>query len=448
MRVRLLAAFLCVSVAACSSISSTFTPRGRPFRAPHRSGVTLYAFSNPNGEFGLPRSPKMDGAKPRGSLTFVTLSTGPAIYGRTSAGGNATQCGIIFSIGPHGAKYRVRHRFSGNDGCNPRHDSMLPDPVFGYLWSTTNGKTDKTVSPPQDYNEGTIFSFDPKNDAVAVAHIFAGAPGDGARQRSSFSFTPARGGDAILYGQAAEGGENDRGDIYAMRLGTGSTQQLYSFAEATGYEPHGRIVLLDRTLWGLTRYGGAGDGGVAFKFDLATKTYTVVHDFTGKGADGYASDHGYLTPVKIGNRTVLYGLTQCGGNGGGTDAANCDGMGDGVVFQIDPVTGGYHTVYEFRGTEAGDAADPYGSLNYDPASGYLYGTTRNGGAADQGTVFRIKAEPFGSNASDEVLYGFTGRDGDGANPIDNVIVVDGVCYGMAQQGGASSNAGTVFAVPI
>jgi uncharacterized repeat protein (TIGR03803 family) len=119
-----------------------------------------------------------------------------------------------------------------------------------------------------------------------------------------------------------------------------------------------------------------------------------------------------------------------------------------VIFQIDTATGSYSTFYQFTGTNDDDGADPYGSLLYDPVSGYLYGTTRLGGSHDDGTVFRIAPQTFGSTGSIQQFYHFDGTNGDGAKPIDNVIVDSGTVYGMTTEGGSSKDDGTIFAIPI
>jgi uncharacterized repeat protein (TIGR03803 family) len=63
------------------------------------------------------------------------------------------------------------------------------------------------------------------------------------------------------------------------------------------------------------------------------------------------------------------------------------------------------TLYSFTGGGTGDGANPDAGLIADPA-GNLYGTTINGGAIGQGTVFHL--DPSGNLT---VLYSFAGSDG-------------------------------------
>jgi uncharacterized repeat protein (TIGR03803 family) len=102
-------------------------------------------------------------------------------------------------------------------------------------------------------------------------------------------------------------------------------------------------------------------------------------------------------------------------------------------FSITAAAQGLTTLYSFTG---GDGANPGAGLIADPA-GNLYGTTFNGGASGQGTVFQL--DPSGNLT---VLYSFTG--GDGSHPRASLIAdAAGNLYGTTINGGAN-DAGTVF----
>lgn len=423
--------------------------------------TTIYAF----GDTG---SPAQDGAEPKGSLTAATVAGATVLFGRTAIGGS-NGCGIVFSINPDGTNYNVLYRFAGADGCDPRHDAMTLNPNDGRLYATTQGVNQATGTTYG--NQGQVFSFAPATSIptpVPVVHTFGGAP-DGAQQHSSFSIDPITG---VLYGQSAAGGASNDGLLYAVNPdGTGFTP-LHSFTKAEGRNPHGRIMLVDGVLYGIARSDGTlADGtsgqGAVFACTLTTTkplacaSFAVLHTFAGGNGDGALSDHGYLTPVAIGGKTVLFGLTQCGGSGSGKNACgSSDGGGGGVVFQIDPsATPGsskaFNLVYSFQGNEHGDGAGPYGSLLYDGT--HLYGTTSAGGTYDGGTVFRFKPVPFGSTTTPDVIYAFGAAKGDGSKPIDNVIRVGSMLYGMTVYGGAPGASpddtkvtgnGAIFAIPV
>jgi uncharacterized repeat protein (TIGR03803 family) len=79
------------------------------------------------------------------------------------------------------------------------------------------------------------------------------------------------------------------------------------------------------------------------------------------------------------------------------------------------------------------------------ASGALYGTTSQGGAAGLGTVYKLTPPSDGQDSWTETdLHVFQGGANDGAMPMAGVVVdVAGNLYGTTEYGG-SNNAGTVF----
>jgi uncharacterized repeat protein (TIGR03803 family) len=425
------------------------------------ASTTIYAF-------GATNSPQADGAEPKGSLTLVMVAGKPVLFGRTAIGGTGG-CGTIFSINPDGSNYQVLYRFGGADGCDPRHDAMTFDATLGRLYSTTQG-LNQTNNMTYG-NQGQIIYFSPGStiqSPVATAHVFSGTP-DGAQQHSSFSVDPDTG---MLYGMSAHGGAKDDGLLYAVSPQGGSFVALHDFTKTEGREPHGRIVLDNGVLYGIARNDGTVPAtgvsgyGAVFAYTLTTPfangPISVLHTLGGGPTDGALSDHGYLTPVTVDGKRVLFGLTQCGGTGGGVDASACtdSGGGDGIIFQIDPSAppgsaAAFSIVYSFQGTEHSDGADPYGSLMFDGT--WLYGTTSAGGKHDHGTVFRIAPVPFGAVTTPQIVYHFGDGAGDGHKPIDNVIKFNGVLYGMTVYGGANvpspdspteTGNGAIFAVPI
>jgi len=72
----------------------------------------------------------------------------------------------------------------------------------------------------------------------------------------------------------------------------------------------------------------------------------------------------------------------------------------------------------------------------------LYGTTSAGGSKGNGTVFQI--DTSGNNYSR--IYDFKNPP-DGANLIDNVILLDNTLYGMTEAGGLCGN-GAIFALQL
>jgi uncharacterized repeat protein (TIGR03803 family) len=166
----------------------------------------------------------------------------------------------------------------------------------------------------------------------------------------------------------------------------------------------------------------------------AASNYKALYNFTG-GADGSGPAASLIFDA-AGN---LYGTTLYGGGG------NCS-LGCGTVFKLSPASGGStKTVLYSFGGPTGDGAYPYAGLVFDGA-GNLYGTTIQGGVdGNGGTVFKLTPNSDGS-WTESVLYGFCSLTNcvDGLNPTSNLISdATGSLYGTTIQGGAA-NDGTVF----
>lgn len=135
-------------------------------------------------------------------------------------------------------------------------------------------------------------------------------------------------------------------------------------------------------------------------------------------------------------RGNLYGTTLSGGLG------DCAKIGCGTVYEL--LIEGFNRwkfrrLYSFAGGEDGVA--PYGSLIFD--AGNLYGTTSEGGAHNQGTVFKLA---LGGNGvwTESVLYSFDIDSGDGGFPYSGVTMdAAGNLYGTTSAGGTQDN-GTVY----
>ncbi len=209
--------------------------------------TTIYAF-------GGPALPAGDGAEPKGSI------------------GGTGDCGIVFSVNPDGSNYQVLYRFTGADGCDPRHDAMTFDANTARLYSTTQGMNQ--VSGQTYGNQGQVLSFSPSAPIPAPIPplwVFNGAPG-GAQQHSSFSIDPMTG---MLYGQTASGGAHDEGLVYAVSPDGSTFVALHDLTRAQGRNPHGRIVLDGGVLYGIARSDGttpSGTTGYGAVFSYALTT--------------------------------------------------------------------------------------------------------------------------------------------------------------------------------
>jgi uncharacterized repeat protein (TIGR03803 family) len=163
----------------------------------------------------------------------------------------------------------------------------------------------------------------------------------------------------------------------------------------------------------------AGNGAAAH-FSIAPKgsTYTILHSFAGGTGDGSDS----TAEVTLDASGNIDGTTGSGG-------AN----GNGTIFKL--TSGGTETLlHSFGGS--GDGTTPDGAVSIDSA-GDIYGTTQDGGAGGNGTIYELTA-----GGTYNVLHSFAADEG---SFIRGHLTQDkqGNFYGTALFGGTPGY-GTVF----
>jgi uncharacterized repeat protein (TIGR03803 family) len=200
----------------------------------------------------------------------------------------------------------------------------------------------------------------------------------------------------------------------------------------------------------LYAFQGGSDGAHPYAGLLADKAGNLYGSTEDGGADGYGT---IFKLAPNGTKTTLHSFA------GGSDGINPFGgviadakgnlygttyqggaHGDGTVFEI--AADGTETVlYSFSDMNGSDGADPYAGLIRD-GYGNLYGTTMVGGANGQGTVFKIA-----KSGKEELLYSFHDESGsDGADPAAGLIFdAKGDLFGTTTVGGAHGQ-GSVFEV--
>ena len=250
-----------------------------------------------------------------------------------------------------------------------------------------------------------------------------------------------RGSDGAFYGTTSGGGSNSGGTVFRITPG-GTLTTLYSFCSqagcADGENPlAGLIQANDGNFYGTTSLGGAHRIGTVFKLTPGG-TLTTLHSFCSQFSPPNACQDGTdptgsLIQATDGN---FYGTTATGGG----DAAN-----EGTIFKLTP-GGVLTTLYVFCSQlNCVDGEQPIAGL-VQGTDGNFYGTTRFGGIARNGTIFKIT--PGGSLTT---LYSFCSQTNcaDGAIPIASLIqATDGNFYGTTALGGPAGVAGfgTVFKV--
>jgi uncharacterized repeat protein (TIGR03803 family) len=219
---------------------------------------------------------------------------------------------------------------------------------------------------------------------------------------------------------------------------------LYNFESgANGSNPYaGLISDSSGNLYGTTGEGGnsvhctLGSGcGTVFMLAapagvITTWTHNVLYSFQGTSASDGSAPQGSLV---FDSKGALYGTTATGGK-----------YGDGTVFKLTPpaAPGDAWTetvLYSFKGGT--DGINPLSGLVFN-TNGALFGTTSVGGSGNFGIVFRLALDAKGNAWTESILYTFTGLS-DGGKPYSGVVLKSNSLYGTTLDGGASSQ-GTVF----
>jgi uncharacterized repeat protein (TIGR03803 family) len=252
-----------------------------------------------------------------------------------------------------------------------------------------------------------------------------------------------QGPDGDLYGTTSGGGANFEGTVFKINT-SGRAMTLYSFCPVSGCPdgevPQAPLVLAKGNFYGTTLDGGTGGPcvgnqgcGVIFKVSPSGQ-FATVYSFCSQinCTDGEFPPLG--AGLVQGNDGSLYGVTLAGGFTSGCPA------GCGTVFRL-TLAGSLSTIYNFcSASECADGIAPLGGLMVG-RDGNFYGTTTGGGSAGRGVVYKLT--PGGVQT---VLYSFCSL----ANCADGYSAAVGVAqgrdgnfYGSTREGGAF-NFGTLF----
>lgn len=99
---------------------------------------------------------------------------------------------------------------------------------------------------------------------------------------------------------------------------------------------------------------------------------------------------------------------------------------NGIIFMVTP-TGKFKLLHKFQSTD-GHTVNP-GTALVEANDGFLYGTTFDGGAADQGVLFRISK----TGSAFEIVHAFcsAANCADGRGPSSLILGHDGNLYGVS-----------------
>ncbi|NVK66566.1 MAG: T9SS type A sorting domain-containing protein [Flavobacteriales bacterium] len=396
---------LCLIIHAFSHAQTT-KYWGTTSEGGNANGGTLFNTDDSGNNYGVVyHFEKALGSQPTSDL--VENDNG-RFYGTTQYGGPNGH-GILFEFDPNTSNYSVVTTFNASTTGKWPTGSLIKASNGNFYGMTSQGGTD---------NFGTIFELDPTTNTLTKKLDF-----DGTNQGKypAGSFYEANNGK--LYATSSAGGAFDLGVLFEYDYTTNSLVKLFDFNSTQGESPFGNVIQhSDDKLYGMTYEGGGNNYGVVFSYDLSSDTYTVVHSFNGNTG---RNPFGNLIEGSNGN---LFGLTELGG----TTSTLA-----GSLFEFDPTTSTYTQKVNF---DLVPSNRPMGSL-IEVSNGVFYGTTRYGGMAsmDLGTLFEYNS----TTDVFEVKFTFDGT-ANGSRPHCSLIkATDGKLYGTTKEGGMN-NEGTLF----
>lgn len=405
------------------------------------AGTVCRVSTNGVGFFVLhhfPASGTNDGRMPNSALAE---GPGGYLYGTTGLGGIGGDedffagFGVVYRVSNDGDIYSVVRRFEGtfNDGQTPRNvfvgadgrlygtaqnagyarnvDALFRMDIDGnnfgliYTWVTFDNQTIRlnriiesadgrlygTSAAGGASNLGQVFKFRPNGTEYQNLHEFSAEGGDG-----NLPWTLIRDADGALYGSTLSGGANNSGTIYKLET-TGAYRVLHHFATETGW-PLGLLAASDGFLYGSSYYS---------------------HDIFRLAKDGT----GYIVLTNLLN-------TPVGSMIEGTDFL-LYGVTDGSVFRLNPDGTSLEEIHSFTNISS-EPVTPAGVI--EGSDGKLYGTSRHGGASDQGMVFKMNKD----GSQYQVLYSFVAPSGNIVWPNPLFEASDGYLYGTTYRGGEDS----------
>ncbi len=220
----------------------------------------------------------------------------------------------------------------------------------------------------------------------------------------------------FLYGVSNYGGTGN-GNVFRFDPATGTLSTIHSFAGmANGGAPvSGVIHASNGRLYGTTSQGGANGQGLLFRVDKPGNFFDILHSFANNATGGYS-----VSGLIEGSDNKIYGVSHVGGANslGGIFRINLDGTG--------------HTLLRsFTGTGgATRGKGQYSSGIIEIPGGYLYGVTETGGSSDTGVFFQTSKDGVTYNVFRE--WPATGL----KNPSNRLLYAsDGFFYGATAAGG-------------
>jgi len=341
----------------------------------------------------------------------------------------AVLCVVLFLVVGSSATttYTVLYSFQGspNDGAQPWDiGGALVRDASGNLFGTTQAGGYE-VCQGVALQTGTVFELSGSTETDLFNFTGCGVYG------ISPTGNVARDSSGNIYGTTQDGGSYGGGNVW--ELSSSGLTVLHEFGlNGSESSPYAGVILDGNgNIYGTAALGSQNQGNYGAVWEISSGIYSALYTFTG-GNDG-ANPYGGLVMDGQGN---LYGTTAFGG-------AN----GQGTVFKLTN-SGGVWTetvLHSFQNVNPMDGQQPYFAsltLAGNPLGNVIYGVTKYGGSAGNGTAFKLAKSKKGYKFS--LLHSFTRTAGDGGLPFGTLLLYKGKLYGTTEAGGNAGDWGTVF----
>jgi uncharacterized repeat protein (TIGR03803 family) len=250
-------------------------------------------------------------------------------------------------------------------------------------------------------SNGTIFSIDINGTSFIKYHDYADPGGAALHDK----LIPLDDGETLIGYSVPpkEVSTTSPGDIFTLKV-DGTDFQLI---KTDGLSYGGLMKTSDESFYYTDSW--ANRLGSVFSFDPESENWTSQYAF--KRTDG-------TNPLSalLEHDGYLYGMASRGGY---------DNNGNGAMYRLRLNDHTFEKIHDFNKPMG---KSPEGSL-IDGTNGFLYGMTTSGGAANYGSIFRVK--PDGSEF--KKLHDFTNANG--RMPLGDLLLYGGRLYGMTALGG-------------
>jgi uncharacterized repeat protein (TIGR03803 family) len=331
------------------------------------------------------------------------------------------------SIGCVAWTLKVLHEFGSSSNVGP-YTSFIRDAAGNLYGASTFGGS---------YGWGAIFELKPLSNGTwreQTLYSFSNSAVDGHYPGANLLFDAA----GNLYGTTQEGGLKNVGVVFKLTpSSSGGWKEtiLYSLPYKQKHWADSDYPLtMDAAgnLYGVTNIGGELDGGYVFKLSPTSSgpwTFTTLYLFGVYTGPGPAVPWSAVVFDSAGN---LYGVTANGGT-----------EGFGTLYELSPSSGGgwtENTLVSFP-SSCSPACVPEAGIIVD-SSGNIFGAASCTGI--YGCAYEVS--PNGDSAwTLNILHEFAGGN-DAAYPTSGALLnISGKLYGTTREGG-TSNRGTVYEI--